>query len=664
MPTVRGVLWCSVTGLALWGVAGYVIALRLPMPAHLRVGLAPALGWAVQTSVSLVLSLFFGFSVPSILASVLIAFGALLCAPPVLVAAPRAPLPAWIFVGAAILALMPAAAILPKFIAGHIVLSGPMFDHSKVALIDQIVREGMPPANPVIGGARQPGVAYYYLWHFGAAELARLTAASGWEADAAATWFTAFSSLCVMCSVAAHLARRLLAPVFALIACATASIRPILALLFGPDRVDDVIAPASGFAGWLFQSTWSPHHVAAAGCTVLAAILLSRLASQRSLLTAAVFTLTLAAGFESSLWVGGIVFAVAGCAIVPALYLCASRVHRRWFLTAAVTAALLAALLCLPLIAEQFRLALARGGGIPIVLAPPEVLGPWFPDPVRRYLDLAAYWLILLVVEFPVILIAGCMFFAGRLRDRQRSTTREPEVLALALLAGVSLCGGWLLVSTAGGNNDLGWRAVLPAVLILTSAAAAGFARWVSQRSLWAVAGMLTSVAVAAPEGVTLMTGEFRDTPAPSADLFSQAPQLWEAVRRHTPVDWRVASNPLLFADMTWWPVNISWALMANRRSCFAGEELAVAFAPISAEERWQMTDRFQRVFDGQAEKQDLAVLAQTYDCRVAVITPQDGAWKRDPFASSSFYTLVESRQARWRIYVVSTSASLQQPAP
>jgi hypothetical protein len=435
-------------------------------------------------------------------------------------------------------------------------------------------------------------------------------------------------------------------------------------LLFGPDRVDDVIAPASGFAGWLFQSTWSPHHVAAAGCTVLAAILLSRLASQRSLLTAAVFTLTLAAGFESSLWVGGIVFAVAGCAIVPALYLCASRVHRRWFLTAAVTAALLAALLCLPLIAEQFRLALARGGGIPIVLAPPEVLGPWFPDPVRRYLDLAAYWLILLVVEFPVILIAGCMFFAGRLRDRQRSSTREPEVLALALLAGVSLCGGWLLVSTAGGNNDLGWRAVLPAVLILTSAAAAGFARWVSQRSLWAVAGMLTSVAVAAPEGVTLMTGEFRDTPAPSADLFSQAPQLWEAVRRHTPVDWRVASNPLLFADMTWWPVNISWALMANRRSCFAGEELAVAFAPISAEERWQMTDRFQRVFEGQAEKQDLAVLAQTYDCRVAVITPQDGAWKRDPFASSSFYTLVESRQARWRIYVVSTSASLQQPAP
>jgi hypothetical protein len=120
----------------------------------------------------------------------------------------------------------------------------------------------------------------------------------------------------------------------------------------------------------------------------------------------------------------------------------------------------------------------------------------------------------------------------------------------------------------------------------------------------------------------------------------------------------------MLFADMTWWPVNISWALMANRRSCFAGEGLAVAFAPISAEERWRMSDRFQRVFDGEAEPQDLAVLAQTYDCRVAVVTSQDGAWSRDPFATSSFYTLVESRQDRWRIYVASASGTLGNPTP
>jgi len=84
-----------------------VIAVRLPLPVHLRVGLAPVLGWAVQTSVSLMLSLLFGFSLVSILASVLIAFGALLCAPPVSDAEPRAPLPVWIFIGAALLGCSP-----------------------------------------------------------------------------------------------------------------------------------------------------------------------------------------------------------------------------------------------------------------------------------------------------------------------------------------------------------------------------------------------------------------------------------------------------------------------------------------------------------------------------------------------------------------------------
>ena len=58
------------------------------------------------------------------------------------------------------------------------------------------------------------------------------------------------------------------------------------------------------------------------------------------------------------------------------------------------------------------------------------------------------------------------------------------------------------------------------------------------------------------------------------------------AVRRHMPLEARLASNPVLFADMTPWPVNISWALLADRRSCFAGNELAIAFAPLTPDQR------------------------------------------------------------------------------
>ena len=60
-------------------------------------------------------------------------------------------------------------------------------------MIDEMARSGVPPANPFFGGAGTPArLAYYYLWHFSAAELSLLAGISGWEADAALTWFTCF----------------------------------------------------------------------------------------------------------------------------------------------------------------------------------------------------------------------------------------------------------------------------------------------------------------------------------------------------------------------------------------------------------------------------------------------------------------------------------------
>ena len=58
-----------------------------------------------------------------------------------------------------------------------------------------MTRQGVPPVNPVFGPSGAGEVAYYYLWHFSAAELALPPKASGWEADIALTGFTAFASL-------------------------------------------------------------------------------------------------------------------------------------------------------------------------------------------------------------------------------------------------------------------------------------------------------------------------------------------------------------------------------------------------------------------------------------------------------------------------------------
>jgi len=66
--------------------------------------------------------------------------------------------PAWAFAAAAILALVPAAAILPKFAGDAVQLADPIFDHAKSAMIDAMARLGLPPVNPVLGNSARRGV--------------------------------------------------------------------------------------------------------------------------------------------------------------------------------------------------------------------------------------------------------------------------------------------------------------------------------------------------------------------------------------------------------------------------------------------------------------------------------------------------------------------------
>ena len=60
---------------------------------------------------------------------------------------------------------------------------------------------------------------------------------------------------------------------------------------------------------------------------------------------------------------------------------------------------------------------------------------------------------------------------------------------------------------------------------------------------------------------------------------------------------------------------------------------------------------QFIRVFAGQGSADDVRDLAQTYHCRLIVLTPSDGAWSNDPFAASPLFHLVEMKPERWKIY-------------
>ncbi len=563
-------------------------------------------------------------------------------------------------VGGCLLACAIMMAVIPTVTPGGVAVAGPIFDHTKIAIVDDIVRLGVPAGNPFFeeqGGISR--LSYYYLWHFSAAELSILTGCSGWEADAGMTFFTAISSLTLMMGLAVWLSSRAASAFWVLPVAATCSIRDIPNWIFGWQIVGAVSGWPTGFGGWLFQSAWAPQHVASAGCAVVAAVLLVRLARRQSWPLALAMSLVSAAAFESSTWVGGISYPLA-VGVIGAILLIRIEPDRRWrFVALALAAAALAVALSSVFIHDQFRAAMARGDGTPISFLPYEVLDEPIPEAIRALLDLPAYWTIFLFVEFAAFYPAG-LFFAVKLSNEKLSPQTRTTAISLGVIAAVSLGVGSVMVSTMGANNDLAWRGVLPAILALIALTAAGLGRYLHvMRTQYAVA-MVAIIALGLMSGARNLYS-YLDVPLQaSAKRFLDSVPMWDAVQKHSAAGERVANNPNFLADITPWPINISWALLANRRSCYAGPDFALPFAPVTRKRRAEIDEQFTLLFSGNLSRSDVDQMAAEFGCSLVVVTPEDGAWTTGPLASDSPYNLVESKPDAWRIYRIQTKSLKQ----
>ena len=651
MAEIGPVLLCAATMAALWGLIGLPVAVRM-MPAPLSWLAAPGLGWAIYSVIALWLFSLVGMAYWTVAMVSLVAAIAAIA----MLRRQIGPLkrPSGLLLASAVAAvavsMVPLFGVLPKFTAEGVVLSSPIFDHSKVALIDEIIRSGVPPSNPFFSQTGTADVvSYYYLWHFSAAALAVMTGVSGWEADAALTGFTAFASVCLMIGVAVWISGHASAGVFAVFIAATGSLRPVVYWLLEPERSDALIQPASGFGSWFFQILWAPQHIASATSVVLACYLITQVAVH-GIGAAVVLAIIAAAAFGSSIWVGGVIFPLAAASTAVLLLSRLDPKQRLPFAVHLAAAATMCLVLVIPILGQQIAASTARGTGFPITLGAVEVLGDVFSVGVRRLLDLPAFWLIYLPLEFPASYIAG---LAGVFLYATRRATagHGAAVQGLALLIAVSLTVAWLMRSVVAYNNDLGWRAVLPASILLIGFAAAAIAHWLATRQYRLVALTGTVAALALLQGGDYVRGSLFPTLTPHARPFAEAPRMWQAVRQHSTPRERVANNPDDLSTVTPWPVNISWALLSNRRSCYASNELAIAFASISERERGEIEAQFLRIFAGSPEPGDIAQLANRFACDVIVITPRDGAWGLDPFATSVDYGLVEERAGAWKIY-------------
>src|SRR5260370_31914688 len=144
---------------AFWSLLGYALTRHL-LPRALAIGAAPIMGWAVQSAATLPIFFLIGFSPLAVVAV------AALCVAISVATLKRAAdgdaesapaIPWWAFVAAAALALAPAAAILPKMSGDAVFLADPMIDHSKIPVIDAMMRQGLPPVDPVFGAAGAHG---------------------------------------------------------------------------------------------------------------------------------------------------------------------------------------------------------------------------------------------------------------------------------------------------------------------------------------------------------------------------------------------------------------------------------------------------------------------------------------------------------------------------
>jgi hypothetical protein len=655
MPTSIHVFVCVVAAIFYWTAVGCALG-RWLAPPVLALPIAPALGWALHSAIALPLYRILGFT-PGMtalcsLAVLAVAALSLRLPAPADDGMPNIRVPAPAYGLAAGLAAVVAIAIFPKLSADAVTLSGPIFDHSKVAIIDDMVRLGLPPGNPFFGElGHETRLVYYYLWHFSAAELALLFGVEGWTSDIALTAFTAFSTLCLMMGFAVWIGGRASAAYFAVLLAFAASIHPVAEFLIRPETLNAYLLPPTGFAGWLFQSTWAPQHVMSSGCVLLSAYLLTRLTLQPS--TIAVVTLGLlgAAGFESSTWAGGFVFGAAAPLIVAILFAGCAPAERLRFLISCAVAGLITVTVAFPFLRDQIAASALRGGESPIAFEPIEVFADGVPKTWRHILDIPGYWLLLLMIEFPAIYLPGLFSLIGVLRAGSAPVEKMRASWAFAGLAFVSLLTAGFFTITFTENNDLSWRAIIPGVLILTIFAAAGLARWLAVPAPLPAAMTLMLLALALPRSIQIAAGNIYGSPSVSDRLFAATPAMWEAMRKYTGPDERIANNPEFMEYMTPWAINISWALLANRRSCYAGEGYAAPFTTLSPDRIDEIDGLFMRVFAGNGTDSDVRQLATRYQCHVAVLTADDPAWTNDPFANSAIYRLVDEKPHQWKIY-------------
>ncbi len=639
--------------------AGYIVG--FPLSRHLdihprrRLLVAPALGLAVYAGVCGLAFRYLPFNAISVVSVfIVVAIFSFLAGrgedhKAILFPGDVAPTPGAILAAIGVAAL-PALAVMPHVTGNSVSFGDPIFDHVKVAIIDEIVGNGNPPRNPFVSFAGSGNALnYYYLWYLLAATVSITTGLSGWAADVALTFVTAFASVMALMWLATGYNGKKTAAWWIIAACLIGPIDILLnKFLLGP-WLDQFRTQQHTHDTWIIQASWVPQHVFAGTAAVLAILLIARLFAVRSLDPALCVLIGILAAsvYASSVWVAiGFVLIVIVLALV-----CLSDIVESGNLGSLMRnmAILIAAAVVTasPFLAQQSNIL----GKVPTV---EFWIFPVFQYPYR-FFNSAAYWLFLLPLDFGFIYLAWILSKVVGLKDEPPVPAYIDRALTMIIL--VPLVVAQFFHSVIA-NNDLGWRIVIPSVLVMMAMASAFAVRSVDNRP-WVRSARNAIIILTLVPGVLaglwwVRTNDLNFQLYPKQteagrDFLGEV-RLWQAVRNVTPVADAVANNPSDLSFLTPWPGDIGWALLSHRRHCAVGGPYLWAFRPaFSRAIQSEAEILFARIFSGQGSDEDLREMRDKFLCRTLVVTPKDGLWTSDLLVKSQVYKVVDQADG-WKI--------------
>ncbi|PDT81049.1 hypothetical protein [Sinorhizobium sp. BJ1] len=552
-----------------------------------------------------------------------------------------------------LLCLLPTFEIIPQYYGGSVGVGHPIWDHAKIAIVNEIAQNGVPPANPFHSEAGSPNtLIYYYAWHFIAACSSVITGATGWEADIALTGITALFSTFVVTWLAVARSRSANAAWWVLPLLFVGSLKPIVRFVCGK-WLDKWMAPQHGLQTWIIQAPWVPQHVFSGTLALIAIMAYLRILfsdAGRNMALAMFMGAILASAYGSSMWAGGLslllILPIVG--VLSVSHVLRAKRLPEVFISLSVTVAM--TLLCAAvLISEQSSILHTR-----------KVVDFWvFPIFVgdHWFLDVPGFWLVQIFLEFGIIYLSFIIWSFARPSDDINRYAHIDCAIFVSVLA--PLFCTQLLHSTIM-YNDLGWRVLIPSMLVMTALAAGLFSTHIGKGTLVGRITTITAIMLLTPsiltgaKSVYSNTSKFRVEGPESEEgtAFKASPEMWKAVRDVTPPDEAVANNPLDLASMTYAPGNISWAILSQRRHCGTTLDFLRAYAAqLTPKEASDVYNFFVRAFAGLATEDQLRVMKEKYLCRTLVVTSRDGLWGKPVLDNNSVYKLISEKKGKWRIY-------------